>query len=197
MCISKSHLSSLLFSTFLFISVAGQSQKNSLVFHNKSGEKILIRAGSIIINKKVRYRIKDADIIYTSRHNKLIEGQNAGFLFLVIDGTPNANRLYCFKIVHDTVDSLADAIDSDVKDLDKDGYPEFGGCDLTEAYPSKDSMYYIPSAYYEIRNDKVLFDSSFTKKKDIEINGIYLSNPLDREGNCCKVIPKPKKKNNH
>jgi len=57
-------------------------------------------------------------------------------------------------------------------------------------------MYYIPTAYYEIKNGAISPDTALTKKKDIELNGIYLNsnNQLDKDGNCCKAIPKPKKR---
>ena len=61
-------------------------------------------------------------------------------------------------------------------------------------YDAKDSMYYIPSQYYEIDNGNIRFDSSLTKKMDIKINGIYLKNPLDKNGNCCVVIKRPRVK---
>src|SRR5207302_1421532 len=66
--------------------------------------------------------------------------------------------------------------------------------DLTEWYPSEDSMYYIPTEYYEIRNGRIRFDTSFTEERDKWINGVYLSHPADANGNCCKVILKPGKK---
>ena len=62
---------------------------------------------------------------------------------------------------------------------------------MNEVYPSKDSMYYSPSDYYEINHGNIVFDSSLTRKMDIKENGIYMKNPLDNDGNCCKVIKKP------
>jgi hypothetical protein len=55
-------------------------------------------------------------------------------------------------------------------------------------------MYYNPSKYYEISTGKVTLDSSLTKKMDIKVNGVYLSEPLNKDGNCCVVIKKPIKK---
>lgn len=86
---------------------------------------------------------------------------------------------------------MADAISSDLKDLDGDSYIEFGGCDLTEKHPSEDSMYYIPYDYYEIKKGNISYDSVFSKKMDRKINGVYLSQPVDPAGNCCKVVVIP------
>jgi hypothetical protein len=85
---------------------------------------------------------------------------------------------------------------SPIKDYDNDGFLEFGGRDLTEHHPSPDSMYYVPSDYYEIRNGKVSLDNSLIRTEDIKANGLYLSpnKRLDKRGFCCKVIPKPRNK---
>jgi len=53
-------------------------------------------------------------------------------------------------------------------------------------------MYYIPTAYYEIRKGEIHPDIPLTMKKDIELNGVYLRSQLDKDGNCCRVIKKPK-----
>jgi len=79
-------------------------------------------------------------------------------------------------------------------DLDGDGKIQLRGFDLTEWYDSKDSMYYNPSRYYEIDNGTIKFDSSLARKMDIKVNGIYLAKPLDKDGYCCVVVKKPKKK---
>ena len=142
-----------------------------------------------------KYRFQYDEINYESKRNKLLEVNGSVFLFIEVNGNPNLDRIYAFKIYKNRVDSLANAISSELIDLDKDGNLEFGGRDLTESYPSKDSMYYIPSDYFEIKNGTIVYDSAYTKSADIGLNGIYLANPADKEGNCCIVIKKPKKKN--
>lgn len=79
-------------------------------------------------------------------------------------------------------------------DIDGDGFLEYGGFDLSEMHPHQDSMYYNPSKFYEIKKGRLLFDSLLTKKEDIKENGIYLAQPLDKYGNCCQVIKRPKYK---
>ena len=179
---------------FLYYQSSGQSQKDKILFHTKNGTEIRVEYDSIFVNNKALFGFAKYALDYSSNLNRLIEDHNTNFLFLVISDSPNRDRLYGFKITNSKVDSVVDAIASKIKDFDKDGYLEFGGSDLTEEYPSKDSMYYIPSAYYEIRNGNIYFDSLLTKKKDIEVNGIFLKDQLDENGNCCKVIPKLKKK---
>ncbi|WP_157473861.1 hypothetical protein [Flavihumibacter petaseus] len=78
--------------------------------------------------------------------------------------------------------------------MDKDGKLEFGGFELTEMHPSRDSMYYEPSKYYEIANGTIYFDSALTRAMDRKRNGVYLAKPLDIDGNCCIAIRKPAKK---
>jgi hypothetical protein len=168
-----------------------QAKSGSLQFQTEKGLVISVHNGSISVNNRRLYNLDDEGIIYASKRNKLIEDDGSTFLFLEIDGSPNRDRLYVFQISVNRVDSVVDAISSDLKDLDGDTYLEFGGADFTEVYPSRDSMYYIPSRYYEIRAGRVVFDSSCTKKMDIKENGIYLANPLGPDGFCCKVIPKP------
>lgn len=168
-----------------------QTNSHNLQFRTGKGLAVNVHNGSISVNNKRLYRLDYDDIIYTSKRNRLIEDGGSAFLFLEIDGRPNLDRLYVFKISASLVDSVADAISSDLKDLDGDGYLEFGGTDLTEAHPSRDSMYYIPSRYYEIRAGRIAFDSACTKKMDIKENGVYLAHPADANGFCCRVIPKP------
>ena len=175
-------------------SALSQTVSGNLNYQTSQGQKINVYGGTISVNGKELYKLDYDDIIYSSKRNKIIESGGTVFLFLEVDGSPNLNRLYVFKISATRVDSLVNAISSDLKDLDGDTFLEFGGRDLTEVHPSKDSMYYIPSDYYEIKEGKIIYDSAVTKMIDIRLNGIYLSNPIDAGGNCCKVIPKPKNK---
>lgn len=160
------------------------------------GDDIHVQNGTISVNKKKLYQLQYDDIIYGSKRNKLFENEGSVFLFLEINGSPNRDRYYVFKVSQNKVDSLLDVISSDIKDIDDDHFLEFGGCDLTEMHPSKDSMYYIPFSFYEIRNGKINYDSAYTKRKSLEVNGVYLANPIDKDGTCCIVISKPKKKKN-
>lgn len=153
---------------------------------------ILIQGGAISVNGKKLYRLEEDIIIYDSKRNQLIEDAGSALLFLEMGGSPNLDRLYAFEIHDAKVELLANTISSDVKDLDADGYLEFGGCDLTEKHPSEDSMYYIPFDYYEIKKGRILYDSAYSRKIDIQVNGVFLANPQDpTDGGCCKVIVKP------
>lgn len=170
-----------------------QAISRNLGYHTNQGLKINVHGGTLSVNGKNLYKLASDDIIYSSKRNQLIENGGSVFLFLEIDGRPNLDRLYVFKITSNKIDSITDVISSDLRDLDGDTYLEFGGRDLTEIYPSEDSMYYIPSEYYEIRNGRVVFDSAFTEETDLRINGVYLRNPVDVDASCCKVIVKPGK----
>jgi hypothetical protein len=183
----------LFFSLIVHIPALTQTLPGDLVYHTTQGQKINIHGGAISVNGKDLYKLENDGIIYSSKRNKIIESGGKVFLFLEVDGSPNLDRLYVFKITDTRVDSIANAISSELKDLDGDSFLEFGGSDLTEMHPFKDSMYYIPSVYYEIKNGEIIYDSALIKMIDIRVNGIYLSNPIDAEGNCCKVIPKLKK----
>src|ERR1700748_356983 len=165
-----------------------QAKVKNLQFKTSKGLIVNVHNGFISVDNRHLRSLDDESIIYTSKRNRLIEDGGATFLFLEIDGRPNRDMLYVFQIFANHVDSVANAISSDLKDLDGDTYLEFGGADLTEMYPSRDSMYYIPSAYYEIREGRIVFDSSCTKMMDKQENGIYLARPLDADGNCCIVI---------
>lgn len=160
-------------------------------FRSTQGWNIVVENGIIRINNKELYRFEDDAIYYNSKRNRLIEDGGSTFLFVEVDGSPNLNELYAFQLTGNSVKLLAKAISSDLKDLDADSYLEFGGTDLTEMHPSPDSMYYIPYDYYEIREGRILYDSALSKKKDIQVNGVYLANPYDSDMNCCKVIVKP------
>jgi hypothetical protein len=115
---------------------------------------------------------------------------------LVEFGGPNDDRYNVYKISEFKAKLVADAVLSAVKDYDLDGYLEFGGRDLTEQYPNLDSMYYIPTKYFEIRNGEINEDKALTIQKDVEINGLYLppNRQLDKNGSCCVVIPDPNRK---
>jgi hypothetical protein len=163
------------------------------IFQTSHGQTINIRNDGIYVNGKNLHQLDSGGDIYIDKQNRLIENGGSVFLFVPVNGAPNKERLHGFKITNDKVDAVVDAISSDIRDWDGDTFLEFGGRNITEVYPGKDSMYYIPSYYYEIRNGKIQYDSILTKNMDIRENGIYLHDQLDSNGNCCKVIPKPAK----
>jgi len=165
-----------------------------LTFHSDQGLAIKVHKGVIAVNNKDLYKLRFDDIIYSSKRDRLIRDGGSTFLFLEIDGRPNRDMLYAFKISANRVDSVANAVSSDIWDMDGDGYPEFGGTDLNEAHPSEDSMYYLPSSYFEIRNGRISYDSAFSEETDLRINGVYLSHPADVNGSCCTTIVKPGKR---
>jgi hypothetical protein len=174
--------------------------KESLILKTLSGDKVLISKENIYFNQKLVAKNVEG-IIYASKYNRIIEQNGSVLLFLEIDNTPNFNEIEAFKITSQKAIKLAECVYNDNKqgigpapftDMDNDGKLEFGGFDLTEYYESKDSMYYNPSQYYEINSGTVIFDSALTKKMDNKINGVYLKKPLDKDGNCCIVIKKPK-----
>lgn len=171
--------------------------KNIVSFKTTSGHVIKVVNGQILYDNKSIFKIKYGDdILYESKSNRLIEDDGSIFLFVAMAGNPNRDRLNGFLITPTKATLVVDAILSPIKDYDNDGYVELGGSDLTEMYANPDSMYYIPTAYYEIRAGKIRPDNSLTKSKDIKINGLYLppSKQLDKNGNCCKVVPKPGRK---
>lgn len=185
------------FSISVILPFSGIAQQKSSIlnFHTSKDWKVTVENRTIRINGKELYRFKDDIIIYESKRNRLIEDGGAVFLFLEINGSPNLDRLYAFHLAENKVELLADAISSDLKDLDHDSFLEFGGSNLTEEHPSRDSMYYIPFDYYEIREGRVIYDSLYSKAVAKVENGVYLPYPLDEHGFCCKVIRKPGKKN--
>jgi hypothetical protein len=165
-----------------------------LTFHSDQGLTIRVHKGVIAVNNKDLYRFHFDDIIYSSKRNQLIRSGGSTFLFLETDGRPNRDLLYAFKITSEKVDSVANAISSEIWDMDGDGYPEFGGTDLNEAHPSEDSMYYLPSSYYEIRRGRIIYDTAYSEEIDRRINGVYWPHPIDGNGNCCTAIVKPGKR---
>lgn len=178
-------------------------QKKKIIFKTKSGDVVSIINDKIYYNSKA---ISDpiTDIIYNSKYNRIIEDGNSVFLFVEVDDRPNYNMLEVYRLTKQKATKLLEAVYNDssqgrknnpisLTDIDNDGYLEFGGFGITEGYDNKDSMYYIPSRYYKIKDGNIIFDSILTKKMDIKINGVYLKNPLDKNGNCCVVVRKPKK----
>jgi hypothetical protein len=190
-------MKSLIFSSVFLFSIL--FNKQPLLFKTLNGDVIKVDNDIIYFNDRPISEKID-DIIYESKYSRIIEQSKSTFLFLEIDNNPNFNELKAFKITPTKAVELVTCVYNDKNqgigpspflDIDNDHNEEFGGFDITEVYPSKDSMYYNPSRYYEIKNGNILFDSILTKQMDIKVNGIYLRNPLDHEGNCCIVIKKP------
>lgn len=160
---------------------------------------------AILLNGKQIYLDSTHYFVYESKYNRVIKSKSKLLLFLETDGRPNFNYIAAYSITKDNkVIFIADCVYNDKNqgdgpapftDIDHDGFLEYGGFDLTELAQNPDSIYYNPSEFYEIRNGVVKFDSLLAKKADIKENGIYLSNFMDDNGNCCKVIKKPKQKN--
>jgi len=186
---------------FLFVAIAAlmlphmsYGQRQVLQFKTRSGHVIKVSGGAIRYDNNALLQLKyPEDIIDTSKLNRLIEDHGAVFLFLAEFEGPNLDRYNVYKVTPSAASLVADAILSPVKDYDHDGYLEFGGRDLTEGYANPDSMYYIPTQYYEIRNGEIHPDKALTIQRDKEINGLYLppGKQLDNDGYCCVVIPDP------
>ncbi len=162
-------------------------------FRTSKGLTIQLQHNGIYVNGKNLYPQVGNMGLLIDEPNRLIENGGAVFLFVHADGRPNKKRLYGFKITDQQVDSVVDAISSDIRNMDEDAHLEFGDADLSEHYPDEDSMYYIPSAYYEIADGKIRYDRDLTINMDIRKNGVYLQDHLDAAGFCCKVIPVPAK----
>lgn len=173
----------------LFISVPAfaQTPKTELHFTSSVQQKITVFKGTIFVNGNRAYQLPADAIVYSSRRNKLVEDKNNVFLFLEINGAPKKNRLYVFGINNSKADSLLEAVSSDVKDWDHDGLLEFGGAEAAAVYPAADSVYYIPSKFYEINKGRIVFDPVYTEKVDKKANGVYIP-----DATADKVIPKPK-----
>jgi hypothetical protein len=182
----------LLFLLLISLPVFAQTPKTELHFTSSKQQKITVFKGTIFVNGNRTYQLPPDAINYPSRRNRLVEDGGNVFLFLEINGSPKKNKLYVFGINNSIADSLMAAISSDVKDMDHDGSLEFGGSDLTEVYPSADSMYYVPAKFYEINRGRIIYDAAYTEKIDKKVNGTFIAEPLDKNGNCCKVIPKSK-----
>jgi hypothetical protein len=177
---------------FIGLPAFAQTPKTELHFTSSKQQKITVYKGTIFVNGNRAYQLPADNINYPSRRNRLVEDNGNVFLFLEIKGSPKKDRLYVFGINNSKADSLLDAISSDVKDMDHDGNLEFGGSELPTAYPSNDSMYYLPSKFYEIIKGRILYDATYTEKIDKKANGVFIAEPVDKSGNCCQVIPKPK-----
>ena len=154
----------------------------------------------ILRNGKQIYKDTTHQFLYESKYNRIIKSHDNVLLFLENDGAPNFNFISAYTIHQNKVTFISDCIYNDNKqgggsppftDMDQDGYLEYGGFDTNEVPEHPDSMYYNPSEFYEIRNGIVSFDSTLAKKSDIRHNGIYLSNFMDKNGNCCKIVKKP------
>jgi hypothetical protein len=175
----------------------GSPVKKILSFKTYTGHVVKVLKGRIFYDNKVIFNGEnDDEILYDDKSNRLIEDHGSVFLFIAMDGNPNLDRLNAFLITPTKAIIIADAILSPIKDYDHDGYLEFGGRDLTEMYPNRDSTYYIPTTYYEIRDGKIHLDKTLTRNEDIKLNGLYLppNKQLDNDGNCCKVVPTPGRK---
>jgi hypothetical protein len=192
----------LLVSSLLFICSFARAQ-DRIALKTNSGDSIVISKGIIHYNGKAISKPIEA-IIYNSKYNRIIEQGHKILLFLEIDDSPNYNTIEAFDLTKQKASRIVEVVYNDKSqgigpapftDMDGDGKVELGGFDLTEWYDSKDSMYYNPSQYFEIDNGIIKFDSSLTRKMDINVNGVYLSKPLNKNGNCCVLVKKTKKKN--
>ena len=174
---------------FLFVGVPAFAQKpdDNLHFTSSKQQKIAVYKGTIIVNGNKSFKFATDEIVYKSKRNRLVEDGGNVFLFLEVNDSPNKNKLVVFNINNSIADSVLTAIASDIKDFDHDELLEFGGSDLTEAYPAADSMYYVPSKFYEIKKGRLEFDPVYTEKIDKKVNGIYIPGATGE-----KVIPKPK-----
>jgi hypothetical protein len=163
--------------------------KNLAYYHEAfflNGEKIYVDTSHVFI--------------YESNYNRVFKNKGHTFLFLATDDKPNSNAVSAYELVDRTLNfvtfcTMDESIKATfLKDIDNDGNAEFGGFGLTEQYTNADSMYYNPSAYYEIKNGKILFDTKLVKKEDKKENGVYLKNPLDKDGYCCVIVKIPTNK---
>jgi hypothetical protein len=156
------------------------------------------------LNKKLIFTDTNHVYIHPDSLNRIIEGGKGISLFLLIDDSPNFDKILGYQITKDKVLLKAEVCYSGkggrkdgpapFTDMDGDGYIEFGGSDIKEvptSYP--DSIYYNPSEFYEIRNGEIFYDKAFTMKMDIAENGLYIEHPLDKKGFCCVVVPNPQK----
>lgn len=174
---------------FITLPALAQTPKQELHFKSSKQQLITVYKGTIFVNGNRAYQMPADSIIYKSRRNRLLEDKGNVFLFLDVKGSTD-NELYVFAINNSRADSLLTAISSNIRDMDHDGFPEFGGRASVPAYPSADSMYYTPSRYYEIKKGRIGLDAAYTEKMEKRINGVYIPDPLDGNGHCCKVIPK-------
>lgn len=172
---------------------AAQKSGNELHFTSSQQQMITVYKGTIFVNGNKAFIFPKDIINYKSRRNRLIEDGRTVFLFLEVDGSPNKNRLMVFNIDHSLADSLLNTVSSDVKDWDQDGNLEFGGSDLVKVHSSPDSIYYTPARFYEIKKGKITLDAALTEKTEKKLNGTYLPDPFEANGQP-KVIPRSKKR---
>lgn len=179
---------------FLGLPALAQTPRNQLHFTSSKQQIITVFKGTIFVNGNKTYQLAPDTINYNSKRNRIIEDKGNVFLFLDIKGSADSKgHLYVFGINNSVADSLMSAVSSDVKDIDHDEKLEFGGSETGKIYPSADSMYYVPSKFYEIDKGRIVPDKELTEKTDRKVNGTFIADPLDTSGNCCKVIPKPKR----
>lgn len=185
---------STLLACFLFVLFAGaigQTKKLAeITFKTRDGHSIRLTANYIYYDGKTIFKHKyPGDVRIGIDKDHLVESGGAVFLFITTNGAPNLDPYKVYQITPTGAKFITESTASPIEDYDKDGDLEFGGRDLTEVHPSCDSMYYIPTQYFEISKGRIALDKKLTIKMDKKINGIYLSQPLDESGNCCKVIP--------
>lgn len=173
----------------LLISLPTFAQKveDNLHFTSSKQQKIAVYKGTIIVNGNKTFKFASDNIVYKSKRNRLVEDGGNVFLFLEVNASPAKNRLYVFGINNSVADSLMTTVASDIKDFDHDEILEFGGSELAETYPSADSVYYVPSKFYEFKKGRIVFDAAYTEKIDKKVNGVYIP---DASPNT--VIRKPK-----
>lgn len=170
----------------------GYLRAQIITLHSPSGEKYDIKKDTLWHSGRV-LALLEPGICYKSSIHRILESGGQQFLFLEVDGAPNKNRLLVYQLRKSHVRLLTDAISCIPEDMDGDGWLEFGGCELTEMHSSADSMYYIPFLYFELKEGAIEQDQEFSRLMAIQENGIFLDYPLDQNGNCCVVIPRPKK----
>ncbi|MBO9730231.1 MAG: hypothetical protein J7623_16445 [Chitinophaga sp.] len=173
--------------------VMAQKKANELHFTSSQRQLITVYKGNIFVNGNKAFVFHEDIINYPSKRNRLVEDGASVFLFLEVNGSPKKNKLYVFRIDHSLADSVLTAISSDVKDYDHDGNLEFGGSEQAPPNPSADTIYYVPSRFYEIRKGRINFDAALTETTDKKVNGIYMPDAWDEKGTF-QLIPKPKKK---
>jgi hypothetical protein len=187
------HLFRLCLLLFIGLPVIAQKKPNELHFTSSQQQLITVYKGTIFVNGNKAFVFQEDSINYASKRNRLIENGKTVFLFLEVKNSPKKNRLQVFNIDHSLAISVLNAISSDVKDWDRDGELEFGGSELPQTYPAADSMYYVPSKFYEIKKGKIAYDAELTETTDKKVNGEFLAEPTDSKGNL-KVISKSRKR---
>jgi hypothetical protein len=131
--------------------------------------------GIKVNGKKVRQLFDH--LVWPSKRTRIVENEGCVFLLVETDGSPNRNNMQVFEVSENGLIYLVEAISSDLKDLDGDGFLEFGGNDLYEVPPYRDSMFYESTAYYEVSHGMIRLDTDLTRKEDSLLNGEYISHP--------------------